>query len=303
VDFNLYAKLEFFNLMGSVKIRPAYYIMKKAIEEGFIDENTTIIESSSGNFAIALAMICRLLKIEFIPVIDPNINSSTEQLLRIMCSRVEKVDDIDQSGGYLINRIRKVKQLLHTIPNAYWPNQYENINNFWAHYHGLGEELAQHFDRLDYAFIGVSSGGTVSGVSQRLKQKFPAIQIVAVDCVGSAIFGRPTSKRFISGIGSSIVPPILSNAVIDQVIHVDELETVEYCKRLFEEHGFLCGGSSGTSYAAIKKFFADKAISSDANVVFICPDAGHPYLDTVYNPDWVQNLMKWKRVDDSAVIS
>jgi len=296
---NLHAKLEFHNLMGSVKVRPAFYIIKKALENGVIDQDSTIIESSSGNFGIALATICRRIGLKFIPVIDPNINPSYENLLNALSYRVSKVEERDPTGGYLLTRIQRVQELLDTIPNAHWTNQYGNIENFNAHYHGLGTELAHSFEQLDYAFIGVSSGGTISGVSRRLKEQFPHIKIIAVDTCGSVIFGDKPKKRYIPGIGSGMVPDVLQNASIDEVIHVEEIDTVDACYRLFEEHGIFAGGSSGTSYHAVNQYFADKTFSTRPNVVFLCPDGGIPYVDTVYDPKWV----KWLREQSQAAAS
>jgi len=284
---NLYAKLEFHNLMGSVKVRPAYYIIRQAIERGTINEDTTIVESSSGNFAIALATICKRIGLKFIPVIDPNINPSYENLLSALSYRVEKVEERDETGGYLLTRIKRVNELTESVPNSLWTNQYNNPDNTRAHYHGLGTEIADAFEELDYAFIGVSSGGTISGVSKKLKEKFPNIRIIAVDTKGSVIFGDKPKKRYIPGIGSGMVPPVMREAIIDEVIHVEETDTVAGCYRLFEDHGVFAGGSSGTSYHAIAEYFQGKEFEKKPNVVFLCPDGGIPYVDTVYNPKWV----------------
>ncbi|WP_179032711.1 2,3-diaminopropionate biosynthesis protein SbnA [Paenibacillus kribbensis] len=284
---NLYTKLEFHNLMASVKIRPAFYIIKSALEKGEIDENTTIIESSSGNFAIALATICRQLGIRFIAVIDPNINSIYENLLQTISYRVVQVTDRDETGGFLLTRIQMVQKHLKEIPNSFWTNQYSNKDNFKAHYEGLGTEISNHFDKLDYAFIGVSSGGTISGISCRLKEKFPSVKIIAVDTEGSVIFGTPSKKRFIPGIGSSMVPPLVKEACIDEVIMVSEINTVSGCHELYNNHAIFAGGSSGTAFYAVKEYFTNKQLEYKPNVIFICADHGMPYVDTIYNSDWI----------------
>lgn len=284
---NVFAKLEFHNLMGSVKMRPAFYILKSAIERGDITDKTTIIESSSGNFAVALATLCKQLGIKFIPVIDPNVNESYENLLNAISYRVVKVTERDETGGFLLSRIKMVKQLCAEIPHSFWTNQYENYDNYLAHYHGIGTEIADHFEELDYAFIGVSSGGTIAGVSNRLKEKFPEIKIVAVDTAGSVIFGDQPKKRYIPGIGSSMVPPIIHEAQIDEVVLVPEANTVEGCYNLFEQHAIFAGGSSGTCFYAINQYFQNKSLDKRPNVVFLCPDSGMSYVNTVYNKEWV----------------
>src|SRR5438477_7289447 len=123
---NLFAKLEYVNPVGSIKDRPAYWILKRAAERREICDETTVIESSSGNFASALAAFTRLVGLRFIPVIDPNISGAYEALLRPRCARVVKVEERDDTGGFLKTRLRMVKQLCATTRHAYWTNQYAN---------------------------------------------------------------------------------------------------------------------------------------------------------------------------------
>ena len=298
---NLFCKLEWHNLMGSVKVRPAFYILQEAIKRGDIHENSTVIESSSGNFAIALATLCKRIGISFKPIIDPNINPSYERLLNTISTEVIKVTERDETGGFLLTRINKVNQMIEETPDVFWTNQYGNEDNFKAHYHGLGTELANDFEHLDYAFIGVSSGGTISGVSRRLKEKFPNIKIVAVDTEGSVVFGDKPKKRYIPGIGSSIRPDVIDHAEIDEVIHIPEVQTIEGCYELYERHGLFAGGSSGTSYKAVQAYFADKTLAERPNVVFLCPDGGMPYVDTVYNSEWVAWMRKEAGADQQNV--
>src|SRR5437764_2600709 len=229
---SLFAKLEYVNPIGSIKDRPAYWILKRATERGEICEETTVIESSSGNFAAALAAFTHLLSLRFIPVIDPNISSTYESFLRRICPTVVKVEERDDTGGFLKTRLQMVKHLCATIPSAYWPNQYGNPDAMEAHYELTATEICDEFDSLEYVFIGVSTAGTIAGVSRRLKEHYPNIRVVAVDTEGSAIFGGPPRKRHIPGIGSSIVPPLLSHAKIDDVVLVSECETVQACRGL-----------------------------------------------------------------------
>src|SRR5258706_9028692 len=186
---DLYAKLEYVNPMGSIKDRSAYWILKRAAERGEIREETTVIESSSGNFAVALAAFCQMVGLRFIPVIDPNISSSYESFLRRICETVVKVEDRDDTGGFLKTRLQKVKELCATIPNAYWTNQYGNLDAIEAHYQLTGSEICADFDSLDYVFMGVSTAGTIPGVFPRLKKRYPPMRAIAVHTQGSAIFG------------------------------------------------------------------------------------------------------------------
>lgn len=290
---NLFAKLESVNPVGSIKDRPAFWILKRAADRGEICDESTVIESSSGNFASALAAFTRLVGLRFIPVIDPNISATYESFLRRLCPRVVKVEDRDDTGGFLKTRLQMVRHLCATIPNAYWTNQYGNPDAVEAHYELTAGDICADFDSLDYVFIGVSTGGTIAGVSRRLKERYPNVRIIAVDTQGSVIFGDAPKNRHIPGVGSSIVPPFVSQALIDDVVLIPERETVAACRELLVTHGLFAGGSSGTAYAAVKRYAARMTRWGGRRrptVLFVCADRGTPYLDTVFDPLWVSKL-------------
>lgn len=284
---NLFAKLEYVNPVGSIKDRSAYWILKRAAERGEICEETTVIESSSGNFANALATFTRLVGLKFIPVIDPKISGTYESFLRRMCPTVVKVRDRDDTGGYLKTRLEMVRQLCVRIPKAYWTNQYGNPDAMDAHYQLTAGEICADCDSLDYAFIGVSTAGTIAGVSRRLKERYPNIRIIAVDTEGSVVFGGAPRTRHIPGIGASIVPPLLSYAKIDEVALIPEREAAQACQELLMIHGLFVGGSSGSAFAAVKRYAPRMA---GATALFLCADRGTPYLDTVFDTSWCAKL-------------
>ena len=287
---DLFAKLECMNPVGSIKDRAAFWILKGAAERGEITDDTTVIESSSGNFASALAAFTRLVGLRFIPVIDPNISTTYESFLRRLCPTVVKVDHRDQTGGFLQTRLQMVEHLCATIPHAYWTNQYGNPDAVDAHYELTGGEICGAFESLDYVFIGVSTGGTIAGVSRRLKERYPKVKIIGVDVQGSVIFGDAPRTRHIPGVGSSIVPPLVSQAVIDDVVLIPERETVAACRELLLSHGLFVGGSSGTAFAAIKRYAPRMTAGRRPSVLFLCADRGGPYLDTVFDPAWAAKL-------------
>lgn len=287
---NLFAKLEFVNPVGSIKDRPAVWMLKRAAERGEICDDTTVIESSSGNFASALAAYTRLVGLRFIPVIDPNISGTYESFLRRLCPTVVKVEERDDTGGFLKTRLQMVEYLCATIPNAYWTNQYANRDAAEAHYELTASEVCADFDALDYVFIGVSTAGTIAGMSRRLKERYPKVRIIAVDSEGSVIFGGRPGKRHIPGVGSSIVPPLLADAKIDDAVLIPERETVRACHELLANHGLFVGGSSGTAFAAVKRYAARMAGAKRPTVLFVCADRGTPYLDTVFDPTWATKL-------------
>jgi len=286
----LHAKLEYHNPFGSVKDRPAFWILKSNIESFVLGSESIVVESSSGNFATALACYCRLLGIQFIPVIDPNINANVEFFLRGMCSRVEKVDVRDDTGGFLKTRLQRVESLLEQLPGAYWTNQYASPLAFEAHYRLTAEEICQTFTQLDYVFVGVSTAGTIAGLSCRLKERFPSIRVIAVDTEGSVIFGGQPKRRYIPGIGASITPELLQMAKIDDVVKVPEIEAVQACNELLYRHGLFVGGSSGSAYAAVKRYLPTMRSLTPPRVLFLCADRGSAYLNTVFNPAWAHQL-------------
>ena len=175
---DLFAKLEYVNPVGSIKDRAAYWILKRAAERGEICEETTVIESSSGNFAAALAAFTHLVGLRFIPVIDPNISGTYESFLRRICPTVVKVEERDDTGGFLKTRLQKVKELCATVPNAYWTNQYGNLDAMevddvvWI----SERETAQACQELLAShglFVGGSSGTAFAAIKQ-YAAKMPA---------------------------------------------------------------------------------------------------------------------------------
>jgi N-(2-amino-2-carboxyethyl)-L-glutamate synthase len=295
---NLYAKLEYNNFSGSVKDRAAHYILLQAIRSGAVNSETLVVESSSGNFAISLAYLCKTLGLKFVAVIDANINEQYEQVLRLMSYRVIKITELDNTGGYLLNRIKTVQEICSCTLNSFWPNQYNNENNYLAYYHSLGVELAEFFDKLNYIFVGVSSGGTITGLSCRLKEAFNDVKVIAVDIEGSVIFGQQPKRRFISGIGASMVPPILKNALIDDVVVVSQEDTVSGCHQLLFNHQIFCGASTGAVYVAADRFLSEREGRRPCNAVFLCADRGYAYMNTIFRQDWLadKKLMMYSAI-------
>ena len=283
---NLYTKLESQNIFGSIKDRAAYYIIKKAIDDNLIGKDSTIIESTSGNFGVSLANISNALGINFIPVIDPNISKEKEAHLKLLCPKLIKVTERDETGGYLLNRIKAVEKYVSEYPNVFNPNQYENSNNYLAYYHSLGEEICNSFSRLDYAFISVSTGGTITGVSMRLKEKFKDIVIIAVDVKGSMIFCNEPKIRKITGMGASKRSVLFNNAMIDDYVILPEPDIVKGCHDLLLRHNLFLGASSGAAFFAAKTILG-KLNKPNVNAVFISPDAGYAYLDSIFNNEWL----------------
>lgn len=299
----LFSKLEYLNPTGSVKDRAASYILKTCLERGIINQKTTIVESSSGNFGVALSAYCRKHGLKFICVVDPNILPVNRMLIQAFGGEIDEVQEPDSNGGYLLTRIARVNEWLGKLDNIYWVNQYGNKLNADAYYHSLGNEIYNEFpDELDYLFLGISSGGTITGISRKMKEKYPNIKIIAVDIYGSVIFGHPSSKRHIPGIGSSMRPDILKDAFIDDVVMISEVETIRHCHALLQEQNVFVGGSSGSVYAGVKKYFAKNPINGmSVNAMCIFPDRGERYTSTIYDKEWAHGFIKGHEVEDIYV--
>jgi 2,3-diaminopropionate biosynthesis protein SbnA len=288
---DVHAKLEYFNPIGSIKDRPAFAILEDGIRKGRIVSTTTVVESSSGNFACSLAVFCRLLGIRFVAVVDPRISRFYFDFLEMHCASVVKVTRHDDTGGFLKTRLETVAQICSNDPDTYWTNQYAHPAGVDAHYRGTGPELLQAAPELDYVFVSVSSAGTLAGVSKFFREARPSVRVVAVDAEGSVIFGGPAKKRFIPGLGSSIVPEQLGWARFDAQVVIPEHESVAACERLLSEFGLFLGGSSGACFAAIERYRPEfEELGYRPHVGFYCADRGTAYLDTIYNSAWADAL-------------
>lgn len=283
------AKLELFNPGGSVKDRPARYIVERGLAEGSIRPNSHLVESSSGNLAIALAMVCRIHGLRFTAVVDPKISPINLRIIQCYGGNIELVTEKDRQGGYLETRIERVKHMLRELPDAVWINQYANERNWQSHYHGEGEEILRHLDRpVDYLVLGVSTSGTLHGIARRLREAWPNLKVVAVDAAGSVLFGTPPYPRDLPGIGASRVPELLKRDEIGQVIHIDDYESAVACRELVKHEGIFAGGSSGSVIAAIQRLSA--RLQHAARILTILPDRGERYLDTVYDDEWLSRM-------------
>jgi cysteine synthase A len=285
--FQVHGKLELMNPGGSAKDRPALFILREAVRMGHIRQDTTVIESSSGNMAVSLAQICLYLGLRFICVVDPRTTDAHLKLIRCLHGEIERVEHPDPiSGDYLPARIQRVKQLQQRIGNCYWTNQYGNPNNYLAHYHTTMPEILESLPRVDYLFCGVSSCGTIRGCAERLKDGRHPTQIIAVDALGSVIFGGEKSSRQFPGLGAAISPPISRKELIDRIVYVSERECVEGCRDLVRTEAIVAGASSGGVIAAIRALSDD--IPAGSVCAAILPDRGDRYLDTVYDDEWVR---------------
>jgi cysteine synthase len=197
------------------------------------------------------------------------------------------VDEADESGGYLLNRLRTVRRLCGENPHYRWVNQYENPANPWAHESSTGPEiLDQGGPALDSVYVAVSTGGTLAGISRHLRRHAPHVRIVAVDSTGSLATGGQSGPRLLPGIGSGRASSFLTTAAYDHVHRVPDLDAIAMCRHLLATTGLAVGGSSGSVLMAGVAEIADGTVSAP---LCLLPDGGDRYRDTVYDDRWLDD--------------
>lgn len=288
IRFQLFAKYEGSNPGGSIKDRSAFFIISNALKTGEINTSSTVIESSSGNMGIGLAQVCAYFGLPFICVVDLKTTKQNINILKAYGAKVEIITNPDpETGEFLQARIKKVKALLRTIKNSYWTNQYSNINNANAHHQTMHEIESVLKGKVDYLFCSTGTCGTIRGCADYIRSQRLSTKVIAVDAIGSVIFGAKAAKRLIPGHGAALVPDLCKVSMVERVVYVSDLDCVIGCRRLVEREAILAGGSSGAVVMAVEKIRQD--IPTGANCVVILPDRGERYLDTIYSDLWVKN--------------
>jgi N-(2-amino-2-carboxyethyl)-L-glutamate synthase len=287
ITFNLYGKLEMLNPGGSIKDRTAVSILEHALDSGEINLGTVIVESSSGNMGIGLAQACLQFGLRFVCVVDPKTTQQNIRILEAYGAELDYVSEPDPvTGEYLQARLNRVKYKLGTITNSFWPNQYANVYNPKAHSRTMHEIVTQLDGKLDYLFCATSTCGTMRGCAEYVREHHLPTKIMAVDAVGSVIFGGPRKKRLIPGHGAAVTPALFVPDLAHRAIHVTDVDCIVGCRRLARKEAILAGGSSGAVIMAVEKI--QHSIEPGANCVVIFPDRGERYLDTIYSDDWVE---------------
>ena len=289
------AKLELMNPSGSMKDRSAAYILERGLADGTITAAGHLIESSSGNFGIALASAARVYDLTFTCVVDPKTTPANLRILQQLGARVELVTEPDDHGCYLDARLLRVGELCREQPDSIWINQYANERSWQAHYHGTAGEILADLDRpIDCLVAPVSTTGTILGLARRLRRPFPRLHVVAVDAAGSVIFGGSPGPRHVPGLGAGRRPELLAPAEIDEVVYVSDREAVAGCRSLAAREGILAGGSSGAVVAAIERL--RPRLPEHWQVLTVLPDRGDRYLDQIYDDAWVARLPAFEPV-------
>jgi cysteine synthase A len=285
---SLYLKCEGFNFAGSIKLKAATEMVEAAEQAGVLTPGSVMVESSSGNLGVALSVLAASKGYHFLCVTDSRCNLSTRRAIEALGGRVHVIAEPGTHGGFLGARLEYVRALCAADDRYVWLNQYRNPDNWRAHYHRTAPAIASAFPQLDVLFVGAGTTGTLMGCARFFREWHRNVHVVAVDSVGSVTFGGTPGRRMIPGLGTSVRPPMLDESYVDEVINVEEADTVRTCHRL-ARHGFLFGGSTGTVVSGAMDWLTAHG-TPDLTCAAIAPDLGERYLDTIYQTNWVQDL-------------
>ncbi len=277
LPFNLYAKTEYFNPSGSVKDRVAFYMIKDAEKKGIIKDGATIIEPTSGNTGIGLAMLGASMKYKVILTMPETY--SKERILLFKAYGAEVVLTDGKLG--MKGAIDKAKELKDQIKNSFIPSQFDNPSNVEAHYNTTGKEIYEDLDGKINVFLAcIGSGGTLSGTAKYLKEKNKEILTLGIEPLSSPLITKnQIGAHKIQGIGANFIPKNYINKFVDKVLTCKDEDAYEFTRILAKEEGLLCGISSGAVLSAVIDNFNTKEYK-DKNIVILLPDTGMRYLST-----------------------
>lgn len=271
------AKLEYFNPAGSVKDRIAKEMIQDALEKGLINENTTLIEPTSGNTGIGLSAVATALNLKIIITMPETMSVERRNLMKAYGAELVLTPGSEGMKG----AIAKAKELASQIENSFIPGQFENPANPTAHYKTTGPEIYEQTEgKVDIFVAGVGTGGTISGIGKYLKEKNPEVKVVAVEPASSPVLstGKGGAHK-IQGIGAGFVPETLDTKIYDEIITVENEDAFATGKEMAKTKGILVGISSGAALYAAKEL-AKREENAGKTIVVLLPDGGDRYLST-----------------------
>lgn len=271
-NVTIYAKLEYMNPGGSVKDRLGTYLIESSLANGIITKETTLIEATAGNTGIGLALVAQKYGMKLIVCVPEKFSIEKQILMKSLGAQLVVTPSLDGMDG----AIKKAEELVKTIPNSHFFNQFENFDNPKTYYYTLGPELYnQLHGEIDVFVAGAGSGGTFTGTSQYLKSQHKDIRTVIVEPVGSILNGGKIQDHEIEGIGMNKITPFMDENLFDQIYTVSDHDAFYYVRQLALKSGIFVGSSSGAALAAAVK---EAEIRQSGNIIVIFPDSAERYL-------------------------
>lgn len=295
-DGNVYGKIEYYNPSGSVKDRASYNMILEAEKNGLINKDTTIVEATSGNVGISLAMICAIKKLKLIITAPEGVIPGAK--LKLLNALGAKVIFNPLEKGYE-EAIENARKLKNKIENSFMCSQFDNPNNYKAHQKWTAKEILKTFGtNLDYIVACLGSGGTLTGLAKTLKDKIPNLKVIAVEPATCTVLSenKVVDDHYILGIGPGFIPDVLDVNIIDKVITVTDTEAADSCIELARKEGIYCGISSGAAIKATQKLLTK--IEKEKNILTILPDNGLRYAEKKgFFNDYIENVFENEKLN------
>ncbi len=266
-----------------MKLIPAKYIIERALQTGELTKDMTVIETSSGTFALGLALVCSKYNLNLIIIGDPAIDEKLKRKLELLGAKVEIV--MPSPGiGIQTKRLERLHQIRRELNNTFWTKQYDNPDNSVS-YNIVGDQLEQCFGTVDALLGPVGSGGSMCGIGAYLRKKNEDLKMIGIDTHGSVLFGQEDFPRPLRGLGNSGFPKNLKQELFDEVHWLNASDAFFSSNELFKKSGIFMGGTSGATYL-VGKWWAKN--NPDKIVAVLFPDEGYRYEETIFNENWLK---------------
>lgn len=277
---DIVVKFEGINVGGSVKTRTALQMIEEAEKRGDINQNSIIVEPTSGNQGIGLALVCAVKGYKAVIIMPDSVSEERRKLVRHYGAEVIVIHDAGDIGECIARCIAKAEELAANDPNVYVPQQFENVDNLRAHKYHTALEIVEDIECHIHGFCsGIGTGGTISGIGQTLKRLYPDLEIWAVEPENAAILsGGGIGTHLQMGIGDGLIPDILDQDIYDEICVISDEEALQTARDLASKEGLMVGISSGTNVAAAKRLA--RKLGPGKTVVTILPDTGERYFST-----------------------